>query len=183
MICNPSKCKELVVRKKNNNTQYKQICNIPQCNSLSLLGVTLQSNRKFSEDVRHKLVKANRCLHVLRSLRKEQYSQVEIDHLFKTLVLPNFTYCLSVYGASETDLNIIHFLDRCHKRRFVSFPVSIKDLLYRQDCKILKVITSVDKHPLGSNLPPKKENKYNLRKKQCALPKVNTERFMTSYID
>ena len=33
MICNPSKCKELVVRKKNNNTQYEQICNIPQCNS------------------------------------------------------------------------------------------------------------------------------------------------------
>ena len=23
---------------------------------------------------------------------------------------------------------------------------------------------------------------YNLRKKQCALPKVNTERFMTSYV-
>lgn len=77
MICNPSKCKELVVRKKNNNTQHKQICNIPQCNSLSLLWVTLQSNRKFSEHVRQKLVKANRCLHVLRSLRKEQCSQEE----------------------------------------------------------------------------------------------------------
>ena len=25
--CNPTKCKELVVRKKNNNTQYEQICN------------------------------------------------------------------------------------------------------------------------------------------------------------
>ena len=184
MICNPSKCKELVVRKKHNNTQYEQICNIPQCNSLSLLGVTLQSNCKFSEHVRQKLVKANRCLHVLRSLRKEQYSQVEIDHLFKSLVLPNFTYCHSVYGASEPDLNIIkHFLDRCHKRCFVSFPVSIKDLLYRQDCKILKAITSVDNHPLGSILPSKKENKYNLRKEQCALPKVNTERFMTSYVN
>ena len=127
MICNPSKCKELVVRKKNNNTKYEQICNIPQCNSLSLLCVTLQSNCKFSEHVRLKLVKANRFLHVLRSLRKEQYSQVEIDHLFKFLVLPNFTYCLSVYGASESDLNITQpFLDRCHKCRFVSSPVSIK---------------------------------------------------------
>ena len=126
MNCNPSKCKELVVRKKNNNTQYKQICNISQCNSQSLIGVTLQSNCKFSENVRQKLVKANRCLHLLRSLRKEQYSQVEIDHLFKSLVLSNFTYCLSVYGASEPDLNIIqHFLDLCRKCCFVSFPVSI----------------------------------------------------------
>ena len=54
-----------------------------------------------------KLVKGNRRLHVLRSLRKEQYSQVEIEHLFKSLVLPNFTYCLSVYEVSGSHLNII----------------------------------------------------------------------------
>ena len=42
MICNPSKCKELVVRKKNNNTHYEQICKIPRCNHASLLGVTLK---------------------------------------------------------------------------------------------------------------------------------------------
>ena len=43
------------------------------------------------------------------------------------------------YGASEPDLNIIHnFLDRCHKRHFISYPVSIKDLLKKQDCKIFK---------------------------------------------
>ena len=101
MICNPYKCKELVVRKKKNNTHYEQICNAPQCNSLLLLGVTLQSNFKFSEQVRPKLVKANRCLYVLRSLRGEQYSQVEINHLFKSIDLPSFTYGLSVYGASE----------------------------------------------------------------------------------
>ena len=87
MICNPSECMELVVRKKKNKTNY-------------------------------------------------------------------------VYGASESDLNIIQlFIDRCHKYRFVSSPVSIKDLLYRQGCKILKAITSVDNHPLGSYLPPTKENK------------------------
>ena len=65
---------------------------------------------------------------------------VEIDCLFKSLVLPNSTYCLFVYGASESDLNIIQlFLDRSHKHRFVSSPVSIKDFLYRQDCKILNI--------------------------------------------
>jgi len=69
---------------------------------------------------------------------------------------------LPMIGASEPDLNIIqHFLGRCHKRRFVSFPVSIKDLLYKQDCKILKAITSVVNHPLATNLPAKKENNYS----------------------
>ena len=77
-----------------------------------------------------KLIKANKCIHVLRTLRKEKYSQAEIDHLFTVLVSPNFIYGLPVYGASEPDLNIIqNVLDRCHKRRFISYPVSIKDLL------------------------------------------------------
>ena len=50
--------------------------------------------------------------HVLRTLRKEHYSQAEIDHLFISIVLPNFRYSLSVYGASESDLTVIQiFLD------------------------------------------------------------------------
>ena len=82
MVCNPCKCKELVVRKKNHNVLYSPINNIPQCNSFVLLGVTLQNDVKFNEHVRTKLVKANKCLHVLRTLRKEHYSQAEIDHLY-----------------------------------------------------------------------------------------------------
>ena len=49
--------------------------------------------------------------------------------------------------------------------------------------RFLNAISSVDNHPLGSYFPPTKENKYDLRKKQCALPKVNTEQFMTSYVN
>ena len=30
--------------------------------------------------------------------KKEHYSQAEIDHLFISIVLPNFSYALSVYG-------------------------------------------------------------------------------------
>ena len=60
MVCNPSK--ELVVRKKNHNVLYSPINNIPQCNSFVLLGETLQSDGKFNEHLRTKLVKANKCL-------------------------------------------------------------------------------------------------------------------------
>ena len=89
-----------------------------------------------------------------------------------------------MYGASESDLSIMQpLLYRCHKYLFVTSPVSINDLLDRQGYKILKAITSVDNHPLVSNLPQAKENKYNLLKKQCAFPKVNTERFMRSYVN
>ena len=76
----------------------------------------------------------------------------------------NFIYGgLLVYGASEPNLNIIqNFLDRCHKRRFISYPVSIKDLLKNQDCKIFKKVTSINNHPLASYIPSKKVCSYNL---------------------
>ena len=35
----------------------------------------------------------------LRTLRRESYNESEINHLFKTLVLPNFLYGLAVYGS------------------------------------------------------------------------------------
>ena len=77
-----------------------------------------------------------------RSVRKD--IKYHLYHLFTSLVLPNFVYGLPVYGASESDLNIIqNFLDRCHKRHFISYPVSIKDLLKKQDCKIFKKVTSI----------------------------------------
>ena len=57
-------------------------------------------------------MKANKCLYILRTLRKEQYNQTEIDHLFRSLVLPNIIYGLSIYGASESDLKVVQrFLD------------------------------------------------------------------------
>ena len=131
-----------------------------------------------------KLIKANKCIHVLRTLRKEKYSQAEIDHLITVLVSPNFIYGLPVYGASEPDLNIIqNVLDRCHKRRFISYPVSIKDLLKNQDRKIFKKVTSINNHPLASHIPSKKVCSYNLLKKQCAHPKINTERFMSAFVN
>ena len=124
-----------------------------------------------------KLVKANKCLHVLRSLRREHYSQAEIDHLFISIVLPNFSY-------AESDLTVIHiFLDRCHKRRFISFPFFIKNLLNKQDRNILKKLISTDCHPLKDIIPVQKTYVHNLRKKGCARPKINTERFMNTFVN
>ena len=63
---------------------------------------------KFLSHVKRKLREANKCLHILRSLRKDGYNTpVEIDNLFKAIVLPKITYAVPVYGASQVDLNTI----------------------------------------------------------------------------
>ena len=110
MSCDPKKCKELIFRSKGNNSQYNPVFAISQCSSLVLLGVMIQSDCNFRAHVNLKLIKAKKCLHVLRTLRKEQYSQAEIDYLFTSLVLPNFIYG-GVYPYLEL-LNLILILYR-----------------------------------------------------------------------
>lgn len=79
-----------------------------------------QENSKYSEDVRAKLIKVNKCLFALKSLRKKGFTQGEIDRLFSALVLPNFTHGLSVYGTVDSDLTVIqNFLDSCFKRKYI----------------------------------------------------------------
>ena len=93
--------------------EIAQVNNIPQCKELHILGVkTFQENCKYSKHERAKLIKANKCLFVLRSLRMEGFSQGEVDRLFSALVLPNFTDGLTVFGAVDSDLSVIqNFLD------------------------------------------------------------------------
>ena len=93
MPCNLSKCKELVLKKKGQANPSPIAGNIEQAEFLVLLGVTFQANGRFTEHIKRKPFEANKCLYVLRRLRrlrKEGYNQVEIDHLFQSLVLRKF---------------------------------------------------------------------------------------------
>ena len=103
MNCNSSKCKELVFRKKGHTDVYSTISGIPQCTELKIVGLTFQPNCRFDIHVKSKLVKANKCLYVIRTLRKEGCTQVEVEHLFKALVLPNITYTLY---ADDTSISL-----------------------------------------------------------------------------
>ena len=103
MNCNPQKCKELIFRKKGFNQVVLPVYNIPHCADLSVLGMTFQENCKYSLHLKVKLLKTNRCLYVIRSLRKQGACQEEVDKLLDSLVLPVFNNGLSVYGSSDSD--------------------------------------------------------------------------------
>jgi hypothetical protein len=89
---------------------------------------------RFEKCVKKKLMKANKCLFVIRKLRNEGYSQDELDLLFRSLVLSQLTYGLSVIAASPPELTTIqNFLTRCCKRRYTSEQIDINILLARAD--------------------------------------------------
>ena len=122
--------KELTIKKRGNYDLYSPIRMIPSCKEVEIFGVTFQCESKLSVHVKNKLIKANKSLHILRTLDKEGCNQSEIDLLFNTIVPPNINYALSVYAASESDLTPVQcFLDRCLKRKYSSKPVSDYDFL------------------------------------------------------
>ena len=90
--------RSVICEGKNLFSQYfPPIAGIPRCTQVIIVGVTFQSNCRFNRHVKNKLIKANKWVHILRTLRKEGYNKSETNHLFKTLVLPNFLYVLAVY--------------------------------------------------------------------------------------
>ena len=80
------------------------------------------------------------------------------DYLFSTLVLPNFTYGLPVYGAMDSDLTVIqNFLDRCFKRKYTSKKMDIRELSKKANKKLFKVRSVDPDCPLSNIIPKKKE--------------------------
>ena len=185
MNSNPTKCKELIMYKRGNTAEaYSSILGIPQTSEVTILGLTFQPNCKFSTHLKDKLCKASKCLYVIRCLRKEGCTQVEVDHLFSSIVLPNITYALSVYGASESELTIAQqFLDRCFKRRYTSKKLEIGELLKVQDPRICRKVSSIPNHPLRANFTETKTTSYNLRNKSPAMPAINTDRFKNTFFN
>ena len=119
------------------------------------------------------MLEANRCLHVLRSVRKEGYSQTDIDHLFTTIALPKISYGLSVYAASCPELTAVrNFLRRCYKCSYISYPIDIYDLVEKSDYAIFDKTRNSVRHALRDLQPKVKSTTHSLRKVGSLLPKV-----------
>ena len=101
MACNPKKCNELI------------LCEIVAHDIDPVLGVTLQSNHRFNEHIKVKLLEASKCVYVRRCLRKEGYQQPDVDYVFRSTVLPKQMYDLPVYASSIPELTTVqNFLQR-----------------------------------------------------------------------
>ena len=106
-----------------------------------------------------------------------------MDRFFNTVVLPNFTYGLAVYGASDSDLTAIKsFLNRSFKRKYTSVKTDIRSILEESDLNLYKSC-SISLSPISCILPKEKETNYNLRETSLKRPAVNTERLKNSYVN
>ena len=175
--------KKIFIFENQNQIKEKVIC-IKWDFSYFMRGYSKHGNKLYSEHVHAKLIKADKCLFVLRCLRKEAFSQDEVDRLFSSLVLPNFTYGLSVYGAVDSDLMVIqNFLFRCFKRKYISKRMDIRNLLEKADSKLFKICSADSDCPLSKIIPKKEETENQLRNRTANCPKINSNRFKNVFVN
>ena len=102
----------------------------------------------------------------------------------QSLGIPNLTDSPSVYSAVNAELtNVRCFLDRCHKRRYISRAVNILSVSKNQDRKIFDKVKHQEKHPLRNLIRKLKVTEYNPRHKSSHRPKLNTDREKNSYFN
>ena len=181
MACNPKKCNELILCKKVAN-DIVPVNNIAHVSCLKVLGVTLQSNHRFNEHIKVKLQETDKCLYVIRCLRKQGYHQPDVDYVFRSIVVPKLTHGLPVYASSIPELTTVqNFLQRCFKRKYISYQIDIYNVLEEVDRSLFKKISSMPRHPLYPSVPKTKENSARLRVPSSQLPRVNAQRFKSSF--
>ena len=156
--------------------------NITHVSCLKVLGVTLQSNHRFSEHTKVKLKEANRCLYVIRCLRKEGYHQPDVVYVYRSIILPQLTYGLPLYASSTPELTTVqNFLQRCFKRKYVLYQIGIMMCWRgRSHHSLFKKISSMSGHPLYPLVPKMKESSVCLGIPSSQLPRVNTQHFKSS---
>ena len=121
---------------------------------------------------------------MIRCLRKQGYHQLDVDYVFRSIVLPKLTYGLPVYAYSIPELTTVqNFLQRCFKRKYISYQIDIYDVLEEVDCSPFKKISSMPGHPLYPSVPKTKESSARLRVPSSQLPRVNTQRFKNSFFN
>jgi len=78
----------------NSSTDAKRYLARKKYPIMPILGVTFHENGGFSSHVENKLIVANKCPHVLRTLKKERYSQKAKYASFNGKAMLNVRACI-----------------------------------------------------------------------------------------
>ena len=142
MTINLTKTKEMVVKGNVERPLPTITFDINQEEFLNLLGVCLHSNpTNRDKQIDALLSKAGRRIHILRVCKKPGYSLSFLQHLFHSLIIPNFTYGISVWSVASYD-KYLSKIDKFRKEQFV-----LVSSFYRGS------VSSVGRRPFGRSPP------------------------------
>ena len=186
MKVNLTKTWELLLRGKTSKTPPEPLEIIGRKEKLKLLGVTFeQVPVNWDIHIDYLLSKASSRLYILRICKYYGYSIENLDLLFKSLILSGFTYTIEVWRCafySKYLSRIDKLFARCYKLGYCLKQHSILDIRCNRDKKLWQRISSTNT-ALSDLLPPQRTRQLRTRSHNYILPKVQTSRFKSVFIN
>ena len=129
-----------------------------------------------------------KLIYIKRELRKQGYSQDEIDHLFKGSFFQEecmlFFYLWHMpSGFKYSTMLPEKMFQEALLLKNLYYPRALSQLLDKCDRKLFKKIRSDSSHPLYPMLPQAKGSSLRLKQRSSQLPRINTERFKSSFLN
>ena len=119
-------------------------------------------------------------------MNKYGYRLDSLHHLFHSLIIPVFTYGISVWDVACYD-KCLSQIDKFQKRAvrfgFLKEVSPVLSLLEASDNRLWKSKTTSTDSPLVHLLPPSKTSLLRNRGHSYVLPQIRTERFKRSFIN
>ena len=111
----------------------------------NFLGLILLSNLTWSNPINHVSLKISKTIGIFYRL-KAIYPSAILQTLYNTLILPFFNYCIIVWGATISDGNLLHRLQKKALRL-----ISISNYIAHTEpiCKNLSLLKLTDMFPVA----------------------------------
>lgn len=186
MEISTTKTKEILVRGKKQIILPPLIKGIERVPIMKSLGMYFSENpENWDKQFKVMLTKANSRFQILRICKYNGYNPLELDHLFKSLILSVITYGIQVWGAANHTYitQVDKLLKRAYKSGFSRTLITADSLIEQYDSNLWKKVENNNKSQLKDLLPPQRTRQLRARKHNFILPKVNTERFKRSFIN
>jgi len=135
---------------------------------MKILGVTIQSNLRFSAHVAEVITSANQSLYALRSLKAHGLGDNFIRQIYSAIVLSKLLYCSPAWWGfcTKVDINRLEStLRKAHKAQFYCLreETTFQALATISDSKLFRKALLNNDHVLHCILPPPTAHEHNLR--------------------
>jgi len=150
--------------------------------SAKLLGLVIQDNLKWNEQVEQAIKKASKIFYTILRLKKAGCNEYVLQHFYKSVVRPHMTY------ASPVTCNMTHYnLNRLYKaeKRFNKIIGSVNptlaDFCNKCSAKLVNQVKINSSHPIRQLLLPIQKTRTR-QSRTLYIPKGTSALFMNSFI-
>jgi hypothetical protein len=149
---------------------------------LKILGVTFQTNCRFTQHTKKLLSHLRSLLYLFKDLRLKQVSPKNINKIFDALIVSRIRYAISVYACDNNALKKIDaFLEKCYIKKYSTTRISIHDILNEEDQRLMTNILCNPRHPLRPVLLTQRKTRHTRHNFYGSIRKTNTKIFLRSF--